>query len=36
MDTLKSLLKEMEQEAQTTEKMLSRIPDDKIPVETTP
>jgi uncharacterized damage-inducible protein DinB len=29
MDTLKSLLKEMEQEAQTTEKMLSRIPDDK-------
>jgi uncharacterized damage-inducible protein DinB len=29
MDTLKSLLEEMEQEAQTTEKMLSRIPDDK-------
>jgi uncharacterized damage-inducible protein DinB len=29
MDTLKSLLQEMEQEAQTTEKMLSRIPDDK-------
>lgn len=29
MNTLKSLLKEMEQEAQITEKMLSRIPDDK-------
>ena len=29
MDTLKSLLEEMEREAQTTEKMLNRIPNDK-------
>ena len=29
MDTLKSLLQEMEQEAQTTRKMLSRVPNDK-------
>ncbi|UKJ08880.1 DinB family protein [Solitalea lacus] len=29
MNTIQKLLKEMEQEAQTTRKMLSRVPDDK-------